>query len=147
VRIRDLPAGTVLHTLAFSEHAEPAVGDPIYRLRRMDPFFGAAPVVSDGVVAALIDRPRRLIVPSHADGHLGAPVFAADGRLVGIVVAQVPSNDDSRAVMSSRNRSLPGQSGKESDMVGGVILPAADVVRATELAREVWARDQAETIE
>lgn len=146
--IRHLPDDAELHPLDFGHSAEPEIGRTFYQLRLMDPFFGSEPVVSEGVVAAITERPRRLIVPGHPTaGYLGTPVFTADGRLLGIVVAQVPGNDESRAVMSLGQRSLPGQSGKEDDMVGGVILPAADVARATELAREVWAQDQREALE
>lgn len=145
--LRDLPADAKLPYFDFSERAEPGIGDDMYFLRRMGPFFGSAPVVSEARVAAVIDQPRRLIVPSRADGRLGMPAFAADGSLLGIVVAQVPGNDDSHAVMTSRNRSLPGQPGTQNDMLAGVILPASDVVKATELARQVWAEDQADALE
>lgn len=144
--IKDPPEDREIPYLDFSDHAAPVVGSRLYRLRRLSPFFGSTPVVSEDVVAGVTDRPRTLIVPSRPDGQLGMPAFAGDGRLLGLFVAQVPGNDD-RSVMGLRSRSLPGQPGTEQDMIAGVILPADDVVKATELARQVWAEDQRDALE
>ena len=145
--VRDLSADAPLPYLEFADHAEPEIGAPMYLLRRMGPYFGSAAVVSDARVAGVVDQPRRLIVPSRAEGRLGMPAFADDGRLLGVVVAQVPGNDDSQAIVRMRSRPLPGQAGAQNDMLAGVILPAADVVKATELARQLWAKDQADALE
>lgn len=145
--LREVAPEASLPFLDFGDHGEPEIGAPLYLLRRMGPYFGSTPVVSEARVAAVVDQPRRLIVPTGSDGRLGMPAFDAAGRLLGIVVAQVPGNDDSAAVMSMRSRALPGQRGNQDDMLGGVILPAADVVKATELARQVWSEDQRDALE
>lgn len=145
--LRDVAAEASLPYLDFTDHAEPVIGAPMYHLRRMVPYFGSVPVVAEARIAAVLDQPRRLIVPSRPDGRLGMPAFSDDGRLLGLFVSQVPGNDDSQAVMGARSRALPGQSGPQDDMLGGAILPAPDIVRATKLARQVWAEDQEETLE
>ena len=147
VMLRDVPAEVELEHVDFAAHVEPEVGAPFYVLRRLGPYFGDVPAVSDAHVAAVVDQPRRLIVSSRSDLRLGTAAFGRDGKLLGFVVAQVPGNDDSRAVANLRNRPLPGQWGVQNDMLAGVILPAADVVKATELARQVWAEDQADALE
>lgn len=130
--------------LDLSDHAELAPGDRFYRLRRMDKFFGSVPVVTEGVVAAVIEKPRRLLVPSEpAGGGFGLPVFNADGRLVGVTVIQLPAAEDQVDMLSS-GLSFLGSAAKLQDMVGGLILPAADVAKATRLAREVAAEEEAE---
>ncbi|MDA8020451.1 MAG: hypothetical protein MPN21_23685 [Thermoanaerobaculia bacterium] len=145
--LRDLPSDVRLPYFDFSAHAEPEIGESVFLLRRMDPFFGSAPVVSEARIAAVIDQPRRLIVLSRPEGRMGMPAVAADGRILGLVVTQVPGSDDGQAVVNLRSRSLPGQPGPQDDMLAGVVLPAGDVVRATELARQVWAEDRAEALE
>lgn len=148
VQIANLPEGLSLPSVDLAHAAEPEVGQKLYQVRRLDPFFGSVPVVSESVVAAVVDRPRRLIVPSEPwNGRLGMPAFTADGRLLGLSVTQVPSDEESAAVMGSRSRNLPGQPGREEDMVGGVLLPAADLLKATALARETWEADRQERLE
>ncbi len=130
--------------LDLSDHAEIGAGDRFYRLRRMDKFFGSVPVVTGGVVAAVIDKPRKLLVPAEsATGGFGLPVFTAGGHLVGITVIQMPAAEDQSGMLSG---GLPflSSAAKLQDMVGGLILPAAEVAKATRLAREVVAEDAEE---
>ncbi len=129
--------------LDLEERAELGAGDRFYRLRRMDKFFGSVPVVTEGVVAAVIDKPRKLLVPSEpASGGFGLPVFNADGRLVGITIIQMPAAEDQIGGMLSAGLSFLSSAAKLQDMVGGLILPAAEVAKATRLAREVAAEDE-----
>ncbi|MCP3957630.1 MAG: hypothetical protein GY719_07225 [bacterium] len=129
--------------LDLGKSAELETGDRFYRLRRMDKFFGSVPVVTDGVVAAVIDKPRNLLVPSEpASTGFGLPVFTADGRLVGISVIQVPDAEDQLGGMLAGGLSFLSSAAKLQDMVGGLILPAAEVAKATRLARESFADDE-----
>lgn len=146
LQVHEVPEEIELSPLEFTAQPLPEVGERIYLLRRLDEYFGEIPAIVESVVAALPERPRPLIVASPSFGHLGMPVFAADGRLLGLTVAQVPGDEDSNAVMNDRHRALPGQSDVSEDMVG-VVLPAADVARATALARETWAADREDRIE
>ncbi|MCG8461053.1 MAG: hypothetical protein MI919_32615 [Holophagales bacterium] len=148
VRADSMPEGAVLPSIRLEHQAEAEVGQRFYQLRVLDRFFGSAPVVREAVVAAIIDRPRRLIVPSEpGGGRLGMPAFTADGRLLGLTVAQVPESGESAAVMGERRRSLPGQEDLVDDMVSGMLLPADELLSATRLAREVWAADRDEGLE
>ncbi len=129
--------------LDLDDHAELTAGDRFYRLRRMDKFFGSVPVVTEGVVAAVIEKPRKLLVPSEpASGGFGLPVFTAEGHLVGITVIQMPAAEDQIGGMLSSGLSFLSSAAKLQDMVGGLILPAAEVAKATRLAREVAAEDE-----
>lgn len=127
-----------LEILDFSDAAELEPGDVYYRLRRMDEFFGRVPVVEEGRVSAKVAKPRPLLVPEKpgagTPGDFGQPVFAADGRPVGITVLQLPSADD--AGFDLAGAALGNLGNQLQDMAGGLILPAADIVRATQLARE-----------
>ncbi|MEM8931940.1 MAG: serine protease [Acidobacteriota bacterium] len=147
--IEDLPEDlelTALDLAGVRAEAVPAVGQPLYLLRRLDEFFGEVPAVSEARVAALPTQPRALIVPAPTFGDIGMPVFDRNGRLVGVTIVQVPGDEDSSVVMNDRQRALPGQAGPIDDMVA-IVLPIAEVLEATALARDVWAADQHEQLD
>lgn len=130
------------HVLDLEDSVELSPGDRFYRLRRMDELFGSAPVVTEGVVAAVVSKPRKLLVPSEpASGGFGLPVFDGAGRLVGITVLQTPAAEDQIGSSFAGGMSFLGSAAKLQDMVGGLILPAADLAKATRLARESFAED------
>lgn len=144
LRLDAIPAGAAIEALEVGSSETPPVGAPIFRLRRLDRFFGDQAVVESASVGALLEQPRRLILASDLDGGvLGAPVFDVDGKLVGITVAQLPSGEDF-AGSAAGVRGLPGQSSRYDDMVGNLILPSAEIVKATALALEIEAADRAE---
>lgn len=128
--------------LDLTQAAELQPGDRFYRLRRMDKFFGSVPIVTEGIVAAMVERPRKLLVPTEpTSGGFGLPVFTADGRIVGITVIQFPAAEDQIDGMLSGGMSFLSSAAKLEDMVGGLIMPAAELAKATQLARESFARD------
>lgn len=143
VRIEDRGDAGPLPYLDLSRSAVLEVGDTFYSLRRMDKFFGSAPIVTEGTVGAVTHKPRVLLVPSPTlDSGFGVPVFTAEGQLVGVTVLQMPGFEDDGGDLFSHPMSLLGESVKLQDMVGGLILPAAEVVKATQLAREIFAAEE-----
>ena len=127
--------------LDFSHSADLDLGDPFYRLRRMHRHFGRAALVEDGTVGAVIEKPRRLYaVANPTQGGFGAPVFNAAGQLVGLTVLQSPNAEDESSAQVQAS-ALLGNSAQLQDMVAGLILPAAEVAKATRLARESLAAD------
>ncbi len=145
LQIEDAPENRKRPFLDLSDHAELGVGDRFFRLRRLDDFFGSAPVVTEGVVAAVVEKPRKLLVPAEpASGGFGLPVFDAAGTLVGVTVIQMPAAEDQIGANLAGGMSFLSSAAKLQDMVGGLILPAADVAKATRLARELAAEDEAE---
>lgn len=114
----------------FSKATVPRLGQRLLGLRRMGKFFDRAVVVSEGRVAGQTKKPRELFVPSEGlQVGSGLPVFAEDESVVGVFVIQMPDEAD----MSGDSLSFIG--GTE-DMFSGLILPAAEVVKATKQARE-----------
>ncbi len=129
--------------LDLAQSAELQPGDRFYRLRRMDKFFGSAPIVTEGVVAARVERPRKLLVPAEpASGGFGLPVFTAEGQFVGMTVILVPAAEDQVGGMLNSGMSFLSSAAKLEDMVGGLIMPAAELAKATRLARESFAEDE-----
>lgn len=112
----------------LSKSAVPALGDSLISLRRMVKYFDRAPALNFGNLVGKTHKPRDLFVPGGMAVDPGGPIFASDGRVVGFVVLQVPDPED--------RRGSPAQAfGRERDY-GNVILPAADVVKATERAKK-----------
>ncbi|MEM7584576.1 MAG: serine protease [Acidobacteriota bacterium] len=142
VQIDELPAEPPVAFLDLSKSAELGPGDRFYRLRRLDKFFGSAPIVTEGIVAALLERPRKLLIATEpGSGGFGLPVFTADGRLVGVTVTQMPAAEDQISGAFSGGMSFLSSAAKLQDMMGGLIMPAADLAKATQLARESFAED------
>jgi S1-C subfamily serine protease len=110
----------------LSKSAVPALGDRLLAVEKMGKFFDRAPIVVEGRLGAIVSKPRSLYVPqSDMVSTLGLPVFNAGGELVGISILQLPSADESE----DDGRSMMGRAG------GGTILPAAEVISATERAK------------
>lgn len=142
LRLDAVPAGLELHPLALDEQREAVLGEPLYRLRRLDRFFGSVPIVESGVVGALVDHPRKLLIAADLDGgHLGMPIFGGDGKLLGMTVVQLPGEEGGDMDFG---HGLPGQATKFDDMVGSVVLPASELAKATKLALEIHQQDLAE---
>lgn len=120
----------------FSQSAVPKVGQQVYVLRRMGKYFARCAVAADGRIAGTTAKPRDLYVPA---GNVGAahglPVFLADGKPVGVVVMQVPESEGD----ASNPLAMLGRMSGMQDMMSGLILPAAEVVKATQRALETAA--------
>lgn len=137
VRIKE-PGDRTFDYLDLNNAAEPKIGDPLFTVRRMAKFFDRAATASDGRLSGRTGKPRDLLIPAGGMNlEQGQPVFTADGALVGIVVLQLPEDEEMEAnpmaFMSMRN-----------DILAGLILPAAQVQKATQRAREIAAEEDEE---
>jgi hypothetical protein len=137
VRIKE-PGETPFACLDLSEAATPRLGRPLLAFRRMSKYFDRAILVSTGILAGKTEKPRDLLVPSGGlDLQPGLPVFTPDGLVVGIVVIQMPGEEE----MEGNFRSFRGLG---RDMMGGLILPAAEVLKATNRAKQAAEEDDDE---
>lgn len=129
VKIED-PGDKKFACLDLSQAVTPPLGARVLALRRMGKYFDRAFVVSEGRLAGKVEKPRKLYVPS---GSLqlgrGMPLFSLDGGIVGIVVVQMPDEEEMEGGFD-----LYRSGGR--DMFAGLILPTSEVVKATRLARE-----------
>lgn len=111
----------------FAAAAEPKIGDELFTVSRMSKFYGLVPVVKIGQLGGIATKPRRLLIPTNmgeGQSELGAAVFASGGRVVGLLVLQMPDNDDVTSMQEN---------------IALLILPAADVAKATARSREAAA--------
>ena len=110
----------------------PSVGDKLFVVERMGKFFDHALSVDEGRVGGSTKKPRPLMIPSGFGGNqremLGAPMFNADAKVVGLNILQIPDKEDMEG----------GEAGEGS--FGILLLPAAEVVKATGRAKEMAAK-------
>lgn len=102
------------------------LGEPICSLIRLGKYFDRAVVVREARVGGLVSKPRSLIAPSPIFGEAGLPVFNAKGEFLGMTVVQLPDAEELQAATSMN----------AFNGFRGLILPAADIERATKRARE-----------
>ena len=122
-----------------TKSVKPRRGQDLLALWRLGKHFDRVPMVARINVGALTSRPRKLYVAnglSDANG-LGVAVFAITGEFVGISVMQLPEVDASDGNPFSMFGAL-------GDVSAGLILPAEQVVRATERAKETAAEGDEE---
>lgn len=130
------PPPSLLPAIDLATGAAARVGDPFVAVRRLDKVFARAPAVIDGRIGGEVTKPRRLWVPAAQTAGYGLPVFGAGGELLGITVMQFP--DD--ANLGGGAMAAMWQSTRLEEVLSAVILPASEVARATELAREIEAQ-------
>lgn len=136
VRVEE-PGDKTFEFVDIKDPGEPAIGDRLYAPRRMAKFFDRTPVIADGRLAGRAKKPRDLLVPTGLSLDAGQPVFTEGGKLVGIVSLQLPEDEEFEA-----NPMAFMSIGR--DIGGGLILPTAQVNKATERALEVAKEDDEE---
>jgi len=130
----DKAKGKTFAAVDFASGSPAAVGDKIFVVERLGKFFDHALSVDEGRVGGATKKPRALFIPTGFSGGqremLGTPMFAADGKVVGINIVQLPDKEDMEG----------GESGGEGNS-GILLLPAAEVVKATTRGKEMAAKN------
>jgi len=117
--------------LDLTKAARPAIGDPILCVHRMDKYFDRTAVVSEGRIGGITKKPRELFVPTAGSAaDMGVPVYTPAGELIGLTIIQTPDTDEAANPMSMISR----MSGLKD--MGNLILPAAEIAKATKRALE-----------
>src|SRR5688572_31738865 len=95
--------------------------DQVVALNRLGNAAGRAYAASIARITAIVKRPRLFYVPDGSAGTmtLGAPAFTLDGKILGIFVMR-----------SIKGKSAPGFFSMQPDNLTGIIVPAADVLKA-----------------
>lgn len=111
------------------------IGDMVVSLRRAGDHFGRTPVVSRNHIGGISKKPRKLYILESSTGQgAGLPTFAANGKLIGLMVIQLPEPSDSMGGLSGI---MGGNMTMMQEGMSGVILPAEDIAKATQRAMEV----------
>jgi len=121
--------------ILFTTAGEAELGSRLIGVRRMGKLFDRAAVTALATVVGQTERPRKLLVPQEQLLTLvGLPVFNRSGDPVGIVITQLPEAGDGGGLGGNPLGMLGNMSSMQEGMAG-MILPAAEVVRATERAQ------------
>ncbi|MGP1272447.1 MAG: hypothetical protein ACTS22_03865 [Phycisphaerales bacterium] len=126
IRLDELPESPLPHMDVMAASEEPGVGTTLYQVVRLGEFFGRAPVVNESTVTAKLSKPRELLYLGMGSAETGMPVVRADGSIAGVMIFQVPSQDEMEAA--------GGFGGGMYDSFIQAVLPAAEVAIATEAA-------------
>lgn len=125
LRIKDAGARK-FKAVDLSKPGQKLVGKPICSLVRLGKYFDRAIVVREARIGGTVSKPRALLAPSPTLGEAGLPVYDADRLFVGMTVVQLPDADELQAATS-----MVAFNGFR-----GLILPAAEIEKATKRARE-----------
>ena len=108
------------------------LGDKLVVVERLGKFNDREISVNESRVRAMVKKPRALALPGQElASSVGMPVFTVAGEFVGVSVLQLPSPEE----MQAESGGMLGRT-RMSSMMGGVVLPADDVVKATEKGKE-----------
>jgi len=133
VKVKE-PAETPYPFVDFADGARAEIGDRVLAIREMDKYFGRSPVVAEGRIGGKTSKPRELYIPTAALATaMGMPVFSAKGQVIGVMVMQMPMDEES----DENPMAMMGMMSGMQDMMGGFILPASSVTKATSRAMEV----------
>lgn len=127
VRIKN-PSGKTYDYVDFKNGAKVAVGQGVVALKRMGKYFGRTATCAEGHIGGITEKPRDLYIPSSGImASLGVPVYLTDGRIIGFTIMQMPETEDAEF----NPMSMISQMMNMQESMGGFILPAADVAKAT----------------
>lgn len=113
---------------------EPALGEPVYSVSRLNQSFDRAPFFETGRVVGHLAKPRRAWILEGELTALGLPLFDAAGRPVGVLATVLSSAGKEEGGLPGMG-GLFGESGKTLGPLGGFLLPAEPVARAVELSK------------
>lgn len=110
----------------LTRSAAPKLGERLYTLVRLGKYFDRAVVLREIRLGGETKKPRHLYVPSASVGGLGLPIFSAAGEFVALSVVQLPDAEELQNATS-----MTAYAGGN-----GILLPAAEVAKATQRAKE-----------
>lgn len=133
----DDPKDKKFEFVDFSKGVTPALGDGIVWVRRLSKHFDRVPVVDSGRIGGIVKKPREFFVPSgmsasSGTGLFGIPVFSAKGEIIGVTTLHASDEE----VDMDNPMGMMSQMFGMADGMGGMILPAAEIIRATERAKQ-----------
>jgi len=118
----------------LAKAAEADLGARVVGVRRMGAVFDRAAVTAVATVCGQTERPRKLlVVQEDISDIVGLPMFNAAGEPIGVVVTQMPSAEDTGG--EGNPLGMLSNLASMQEGVDGLILPAAEVVKATERAK------------
>ena len=128
------PADVKFAAVDLEDSATVSVGETLVCVRRLGKLFNRAPAVRCGRICGEAKSPRHLFIgDTELASAVGCPAFTTSGKLAGIVVLQMPDEDDASP---GNPMAMFGSMSAMAEMFAGVILPVRQVASATQRVRE-----------
>ncbi|MDI6774753.1 MAG: serine protease [Verrucomicrobiota bacterium] len=109
----------------------PQVFDEVVAVGRMAKVASHVPALYSTRIAAVVRKPRAFYVPQTMSGygldHLGMPVFAMNGRLIGVILLRMMA-------ASSGGGFATMMGGAEGIGIAGIVLPASQILETAKQA-------------
>ena len=136
------PAAEPYEHVKITESAKPVRGQDLLAMYRMGKFFDRVLMVTKINIGAMTTRPRNLYLSNGLSDatSMGVPIFTLDGKFVGVSILQFPDAD-------AADDSPFSPFGSLGDVTNGLILPAEQIVKATERAMETVRAAESEEAE
>jgi S1-C subfamily serine protease len=132
VRIKDA-GDKKFDAVDLTDSALAELGQRVIAVRRMGRFFARTVVVAEGRVGGITKKPRDLYIPTGNIGNaVGLPIYTTAGKILGVTIIQMPDSAEMGGFSSFQ------------ESAALVILPAADVVKATKRALASVEEDEGE---
>ncbi len=128
VQIKD-PKDKKFDALDISVADIPKIGQELILVERLPKHHDRIPVFNETKLAGIAKKPRELFIPAHGISSYGDPIFTTSGKLVGFTALQLPDRDSAGGPMAMMTEMFDMQRS-----MGALILPAAEVAKATKLA-------------
>lgn len=139
IRITDAP-DKPLAAVDLGKASAPVLGGKLYCVRRLGKLYNRTPVLRVGVVCGVTESPRELfIADTELSYSLGLPVFLPTGELAGMVVMQMPDEEEMEA---GNPMAMLGSMSSMMEMFTGVILPAKQVAKATKRVQASFLKEK-----
>ena len=133
----DEPAPTPYIFIDLTNAAAGELAQPLLTAGRLGKFFDRSLILEEGRVLGKTTKPRELFIasgvstqPGSPSNRAGMPVFATDGKVLGIAVLQLPAAEDLQAGRGD---------GSEYQGYDRMVLPASEVLKATKRTKELAA--------
>ncbi len=121
--------------LKWSTDATPELGSRLVGVRQMGKHFDRLSVIGLFTLVGETEKPRKLWVTQEAlSEHLGLPIWDLSGRALGVVVVQAPEPSGGGGGGMNPFSMMGSLSGLQESFAG-MVLPASEVLRATERAK------------
>lgn len=115
----------------FAKATSARPGARIFSVRRLDKYYDRAIVISEGWIAGSTKKPRDMMAPGGTiAGAVGLPVFLSGGEPIGVIITQMAEDEDDMRSMRQTT--------------GAFVLPAGEVLKATQRARDLVASGKSE---
>ena len=131
VRPTDKP-GKAFKFADLTKASKPQILDEVFVVNRLGKVANRTNSISIDRIEAIVSKPRTFYIPGqNGQGGLGAPVFSANGQIIGVVLLRTIKSDGGSDIGSMLSSGLSGMG------ILPVILPAEVILEGAKQAPDI----------